>query len=121
MGRVVLNPNIYFPEEAFRFSHATLRPGEVTARNAVPWQADFHQCRWEGGGKNLGWWPAQRPDDVLKDPNANPVEWARGLKDTGESMARHWHRLGFVKRVSQNPDVFLEQDRDPTLQENGAV
>jgi len=124
-GRIMTEASRFIADDAFRLSPQAVRPGEITAQNAVPWQADFHQCRWEesdnGRPKRLGWWPAQRPDDVLKAADENPVPWARGLKDTGEAMVQHWHRLGFVKRVSQNPDVFLEDERDRTLAENGAV
>lgn len=124
-GRIMTDASRFMADDVFRLSPQAVRPGDITAQNAVPWQADFHQCRWEesgnGGLKRLGWWPAQRPDDVLKSVNEDPVPWARGLKDTGEAMVKHWHRLGFVKRVSQNPDVFLEDERDRTLAENGAV
>lgn len=42
----------------FRLDSAKLKPGDVTKRMAVPWQADFFECRgW--------WWPAQRPDGVV--------------------------------------------------------
>lgn len=44
--------------EPFRFDGARLGPGDLTRRMAVPWQADFYECRQH-------WWPAQRPDDVL--------------------------------------------------------
>jgi L-lysine epsilon oxidase-like protein len=125
-GRIMRDPTRYVAHEAFRLSHAGVAPGEITARNAVPWQADFHLCRWEsdsspGNPKLLGWWPAQRPDDVLKAAGGNPVPWARGLADTAESMVANWHRLGFVKQDLANPGVFIEQDRDPALQESGTV
>jgi L-lysine epsilon oxidase C-terminal domain len=124
-GRIMTQAARFMAGDAFRLSPQAVRPGDITAQNAVPWQADFHQCRWEeddaGQPKRLGWWPAQRPDDVLKNADQDPVPWARGLKDTGESMVKHWHRLGFVKRISNNPDLFLEDERDQTLDENGAV
>lgn len=124
-GRIMTRATLFMAGDAFRLSPQSVRPGDITAQNAVPWQADFHQCRWEeeeeGRPKRLGWWPAQRPDDVLKAADQDPVPWARGLKDTGESMVEHWHRLGFVKRISQHPDLFLEDERDRTLDENGAV
>jgi len=119
MGRIVWEPRIYFPDEAFRFSPEVVRPGEITGRNAVPWQADFWQCRWEENEnlneQGLGWWPAQRPDDVLKSAAMDPVPWTRGLEEKNDVLVANWHRLGFVKQDPANPGVFLEQDRDPTL------
>ena len=46
--------------EPFRFDAAKLKAGDITQRMAVPWQADFYECR-------VHWWPAQRPDDVLNE------------------------------------------------------
>src|SRR5262249_54291235 len=43
---------------AFRLNHHSLKPGDVTKYMALPWQADFWECRDH-------WWPAQRPDDVI--------------------------------------------------------
>jgi len=37
---------------------ADLEPGDITKRMALPWQADFYDCRTR-------WWPAQRPDEVI--------------------------------------------------------
>ena len=124
-GRIMREASRYMQNEAFRLSPDRVKPGEVTQNNAVPWQADYHQCRWEEGEdgqrKRLGWWPAQRPDDVLKSEDASPVSWARGLADTGESWVAHWHRLGFVKETPPSSGVFLEQERDPTLSDVGEV
>ena len=49
-----------FPEtfaEAFRLADS-LQPGDITRWMALPWQADFFECRDH-------WWPATRPDDVI--------------------------------------------------------
>lgn len=49
-----------FPEfysEAFRLA-THLEPGDVTKWMALPWQADFYECRDH-------WWPSVRPDDVI--------------------------------------------------------
>jgi L-Lysine epsilon oxidase N-terminal/L-lysine epsilon oxidase C-terminal domain len=124
-GRILREPGRYFANEPFRLSPAALKPGEVTQGNALPWQADYHLCRWEesdgGASKKLGWWPAQRPDDVLRTPSGTPISWARGLADQFESMVSNWHRLGFVKQDSSNPGVFIEQDRDPSLSETESI
>src|SRR5262245_3335033 len=123
------NPSVYL--EPFRFDHNQLTPGDVTKRSALPWQADFFECREH-------WWPAQRPDEVLTlanydrvkeldeklaktDPQSaafrqlkeqrdelwrTRVPWARGLPldaPAGDNaMVNDWHRLGFL--VSQTKD-----------------
>jgi L-Lysine epsilon oxidase N-terminal/L-lysine epsilon oxidase C-terminal domain len=110
-GRIMMEAGRFMDGEGFRLSPAKVKPGEITARNAVPWQADFHLCRWEGGNKQLGWWPAQRPDDVLEAADGTPVPWTRGLADRFQSMIDSWHQLGFVKSDPANPGTFIEMDR----------
>ncbi|HWM58343.1 MAG TPA: LodA/GoxA family CTQ-dependent oxidase [Pseudonocardia sp.] len=126
---VTRNPAAY--AEPFRFDHTVLGPGDVTKRMAVPWQADFYECRYH-------WWPWQRPDDVLTstefdrlidldrqlaqlDPNSpqyrqlrderarvweQRVGWARTLPDRSpagdNAMVTRWPSLGVV--VSHRPD-----------------
>jgi hypothetical protein len=46
--------------DAFRIDADNKRPGDVTKNMALPWQADFADCR-------ITWWPAQRPDDVMQE------------------------------------------------------
>jgi hypothetical protein len=111
--------------EPFRFDHQQLAAGDVTKRSALPWQADFFECREH-------WWPAQRPDEVLTLANYNRLKeldqklakldpksaafkshkseiddlwrqrspWARGLpveQPAGDNaMVNDWHRLGFL-------------------------
>src|SRR5262245_18066665 len=43
-----------------RFDTARLAPGDITKHMALPWQADFSECRYR-------WWPAQRPDDIVTE------------------------------------------------------
>ncbi|MEK6406626.1 MAG: LodA/GoxA family CTQ-dependent oxidase [Acidobacteriota bacterium] len=128
-GWLMRNPEVY--AEPFRFDHRQLAPGDVTKRSALPWQADFFECREH-------WWPAQRPDEILTLASYNSLKeleqqmaklnpkskafqnlqaqrdglwrerepWARGLP--GESpagdnaMVNDWHRLGFL--VNQTKD-----------------
>jgi hypothetical protein len=59
--------------EAYRL-RPDLEPGDVTKRMAVPWQADFYECRER-------WWPAQRPDDVVTEAEYDSVVTA--LLDPG--------------------------------------
>jgi hypothetical protein len=118
-GRKIRDATIYAAGEAFRFDRSALRAGELTGSMALPWQADFALCRWEDPAppaprrKGRGWWPAQRPDDVLTDPGATTmVAWDRGA-NTEELMVNNWDRLGVVLRTNDaagNP-VFLEMQR----------
>lgn len=123
------NASVY--SEPFRFDHLQLAAGDVTKRSALPWQADFFECREH-------WWPAQRPDEVLTLANYNSLKeldqklakldpksaafknlkaqmddlwrqrspWARGLPvkaPAGDNaMVNDWHRLGFL--VNQTKD-----------------
>ncbi len=104
--------------DPFRISHEKVLPGEVTQYNAVPWQADFLVCSWqEKQGLlqlQLGWWPAQRPDDVYTSVGADEmVPWARGLGDDFQDMLDKWHLLGFVVDRGAPPSpFFVETERD---------
>lgn len=117
-GTVITDASRFLPGEPFRLSHQAVLPGEVTCYNAVPWQADFLSCRWQEteGGKprQLGWWPAQRPDDVFLHPNAKTmVPWDRGLGEDYQDMVDKWDRLGFlVNRGSDEAPFFIETERD---------
>ena len=119
-GLIMRQRTLYMGGEAFRISPDNVKPGEVTQANAVPWQADFSACRWEGSGQ-LGWWPAQRPDDVLASAIADPVRWTRGTPDNAKGMLDNWQRYGFVKETPPGSGVFIEQERDPTLPNTGVA
>lgn len=117
-GRVMRDTTIFMDGDPFRLSPDKIKPGDVTQRNALPWQADYHLCRWEEGDislKRLGWWPAQRPDNVLRSASEDPVDWSRGIDDNPIAWVNNWHRLGFVKEDPKTPGVFIEQERDRTL------
>jgi hypothetical protein len=126
---IMRNASVY--AEPFRFDHLQLAAGDVTKRSALPWQADFFECREH-------WWPAQRPDEVLTLANFNHLKeldqklakldpksaafknlkaqiddlwrqrepWARGLPEKNpagdRAMVNDWHRLGFL--VNQTKD-----------------
>jgi L-Lysine epsilon oxidase N-terminal/L-lysine epsilon oxidase C-terminal domain len=128
-GWIMRNASVY--AEPFRFDHLQLAAGDITKRNALPWQADFFECREH-------WWPAQRPDEVLTLVNYNRIKeldeklakavpqsaafkelqeerddlwrqrvsWARGLPQESpegdNAMVNDWSRLGFL--VSQTKD-----------------
>ena len=90
-----------------------LPAGIVNATSAVPWQADFHDCKWEGakdettgieffeaGERDYGWWPAQRPDSVFTDKTLQRrVPWAAGIESRSD-MVTGWKGLGFVLKSS---------------------
>ncbi len=91
-----------------------LAAGHFSRQMAVPWQADFNDCRNEG---NYGWWPSQRPTDVLPTATATRrVPWARATnrferrnaESTHEDMVNHWYKFGFVVEAG---DVFVEKER----------
>ena len=107
----------------------TLGAGDVTRWMAVPWQADFFECREH-------WWPAARPDDVVpaatlalfvdgQDENDNRaidalaqrVPWSRGLPSESpagdNAMVDYWSELGFVVpgRTAKGERYFVEQER----------
>ena len=91
-------------------SEQRIRAGHFTRQMALPWQADFFACRFDDGS---GWWPGQRPDDVLETPDATTtVKWDRpgpwGPVANFDDMRRHWSRLGFVVA---DGDVFVETER----------
>lgn len=117
------NPDLFI--EPFRIQHdaavglvgqtpAPIGPGHFSRQMAVPWQADFNDCRNEG---NYGWWPSQRPAQALPSSTASRrVDWARAtdryeggnLESIHEDMVRHWSKFGFVL---EEGDKFVEKER----------
>lgn len=89
-------------------------PGHFSRQMAVPWQADFNDCRNEG---DYGWWPSQRPDDALPYYNApQRLDWARAdtnytgsqSRTTHEDMVAYWWKYGFLVQVN---DQIVETER----------
>lgn len=72
----------------FRLDHTKVKPGDVTARMALPWQTDFYAC-------NDNWWPAQRPNQAIPAGKTDHEGWARGVT-SGREMVDKWYTLGFV-------------------------
>ena len=132
------HPGIEFPylilhreyfAEAFRVNR-DIEPGSVAAFMSSPWQGDFWSC-------NVAWWPTQRPDIVFeydkKSQTRTYKEWFRGYDAHGEplsstdgynQMAYAWSKLGMVLPIKiedgsflrdNGEIVFVEQQRDPTL------
>jgi hypothetical protein len=118
-GRKIRDASIYAAGEVFRFDRTKLNPGGLTESMALPWQADFALCRWEDPvppaprRKGRGWWPAQRPDDVLRNPgDVAMVRWDRGA-DTEELMVNNWDQLGVVLQTTDSSGnlAFVETQR----------
>jgi hypothetical protein len=109
-GAIMTDPDRYI--EPYRLDADSLVPGQMTEGNALPWQADFYLCAFDG----LGWWPAQRPDDVYTDlasvTSGDQKPWVRGIADMPD-MAARWHTLGIVveRPGTGGHSVFLETER----------
>ncbi|MDJ0797253.1 MAG: LodA/GoxA family CTQ-dependent oxidase [Calothrix sp. MO_167.B12] len=117
-GILMTNSDIY--SEAFRLTRSQfsdngvslqLEAGSITARMAVPWQADFLKC-------SRGWWPAQRPNRVMVNTNdVRPNEnWIPGgTRHT--DLVENFGRLGFIvpRENRAGETVFVEDERDPTF------
>jgi hypothetical protein len=108
-GIIVTNKTIY--SEPFRIA-AHVMAGDLTARMALPWQADFLECAGN-------WWPSQRPDTATPAEDPNGLErWLRPIDpdDGHRDLAVHFGKLGvIVPRTVNGNNVFVEVDRD----ENG--
>jgi hypothetical protein len=114
-GQFIADKNLYV--EPFRFDADKLRPGQLTEGNAVPWQADFSACRTD---TVLGWWPAQRPDDVFLDPEQTETitvmkRWLQGVQgvEGAKGLIENYGKLGIVKQVvrADGKVVFIENER----------
>ena len=97
--------------EPFRLDQTNLEAGDITKQMALPWQADFTDCAQDKQGDlNLGWWPAQRPDDVYPEAGGPQVPWTRDLVNSMSDMVKKWHRLGFVVKKGKK---YVETERNP--------
>ncbi len=126
----IRNPNLYLAP--FRIDHnatsqylgpngipegTPIGAGHFSRQMAVPWHADFNDCRHEG---DFGWWPGQRPDSVYVAASDTRIDWARGdgkfasgsYKSTHDDMQQVWYKFGFV---IQQGDVFVETERDSPI------
>lgn len=104
-GILVLDKSIYRTPFDFRIDHNQLKPGDMTALMAQPWQADFLKC-------NTEWWPSQRPD-IAPQSVGPPKPWNRGAI-SHKLLVERSGRLGIIAKQGAN-EVFLEVERDPTL------
>ncbi|MGH9970439.1 MAG: LodA/GoxA family CTQ-dependent oxidase [Pyrinomonadaceae bacterium] len=116
--RDLSQPGAFDYSEPFRLSHSGHGAGDITKQMAVPWQADFYECREFGQG--YSWWPAQRPDDVFPETGGGAVPWIRGIvRDhnsfsfpvSHQDMVDNWYKLGYVVKKS---GAFVETERHVT-------
>lgn len=90
--------------EPFRLDTSLIVPGDVSKQMALPWQADFLDCRKESreGEGVISWWAYARPDDVFFEGDETMHEWTpndefRPSNAGGfEDMVNKWMKLGFV-------------------------
>ncbi|MGR9159702.1 LodA/GoxA family CTQ-dependent oxidase [Rhizobium leguminosarum] len=105
-GILLTDPTIYLTPFDFRLDHSQLAPGDLTALMAVPWQADFYDCRGN-------WWPSQRPDMVrISVDDTAALSWGRGVSSHLQ-MVHNFPKLGFVtaRTDAQGNVVFVETQR----------
>ena len=114
------------------FGRLKIGAGFFSQQMALPWHADFMDCKREDHGEPgapefFAWWPGQRPDEVLPSAGAAAMEsWVRNLGDDvpndhsgvdghhqHASMVKNWWRLGFV--LPEPGGKYIETDRDPSL------
>jgi L-lysine epsilon oxidase C-terminal domain len=113
-------------------------PGYFSRQMAVPWQADFRDCKLERyEDTDFGWWPAQRPDWVhVKDGKEEVAssmkpwhratrKWKKGEPDEGPDgiedeltpsfleMVKNWFKFGFV--LENGKHEFLETERNKKI------
>lgn len=79
----------------------TTLPGYLTSTLSIPWQVDYQAC-------TSGWWPAGRPNRVMK-LDMSFDNWARF--SAGDAMLSSWWKLGFIKQSATNPSDYIEQER----------
>jgi hypothetical protein len=85
---LISDPALY--SRAFRLDPAKVKPGDVSARMALPWQSDFFACQ-------ARWWPPARPNLVRPEGGGAALDWGAAAGD-GTGMVKRWHELGFVLR-----------------------
>jgi hypothetical protein len=87
----VKHTGVVFPTTA----KLPIQAGFFSQQMAVPWQADFYQCKktyypradvkYDGEGMYHMWWCAHRPDDVYETAAAfQMVPWTRKLEEVAK-------------------------------------
>ncbi|MBI3537071.1 MAG: hypothetical protein HY070_05895, partial [Chloroflexi bacterium] len=118
VGQVMLEKETYDRARLFRIND-NLLPGHLSARMALPWQADFRDCEFQED-IGLDWWPGQRPNEIFRDVNGElkreawvpkNAEWD-GDDTRRIAMVKGWSGLGFiVKKIIGGEEKFVEDER----------
>ena len=115
VGRIMLERSTYAEDVPFRIN-PQLASGTLTARMAVPWQADFFECALQSDpddepadpANGMDWWPTQRPVNVLRG-GVEPEDWTAGIDDK-RAMVDLWTGLGFVVQ-EDGTERLIETER----------
>ena len=84
--------------EPFRLDSSQIKPGDITKQMALPWQADFRDCRKEETDEGfVAWWVFARPDEVRFEGATTMHQWVpnNDFKEF-EDMVEKWSKLGFI-------------------------
>ncbi|MBS1912917.1 MAG: LodA/GoxA family CTQ-dependent oxidase [Bacteroidetes bacterium] len=101
VAQPIIDPTKYVgASDPMRLNQSAVKPGDIGAFMALPWQADFKAC-----GSN--WWPVPRPNSVIPEGTTSYQAWDRGVGSM-QDMVTDWPILGFV--VQQNGS-FVEVER----------
>ncbi|MEP7305146.1 MAG: LodA/GoxA family CTQ-dependent oxidase [Acidobacteriota bacterium] len=104
---MMLDATTYDRQRPFRIN-AQLPPGALTARMAIPWQADFRDC---GEQAHADWWPGQRPTHVFRGHRTVAENWVP-RNWTREDMVKQWMDLGFIDEdTSSGKTRYVEGGR----------
>jgi hypothetical protein len=103
-----INSNINSPGDLTKYG-----PGDITKYMSLPWQADFYECV-------DNWWPAARPDDVIREEDFDEANdaWRPGQTQVAEGLEGRakWDRgLGvstLFRRPWNNPATAMDDPRD---------
>jgi hypothetical protein len=108
-GWIIRHPEIYAAGEIARLNPSTVKPGDMTKRMAVPWQADFFECQQH-------WWPSQRPDTVISEETFQQI--VQLDKQIAQAPAGSPQRVGLeqqradllAQRTPWWPDAWPQND-----------
>ncbi|MEO9875123.1 MAG: LodA/GoxA family CTQ-dependent oxidase [Anderseniella sp.] len=106
-GYIMARPETY--DRPFRISRK-LSAGDLTSGLAVPWQADFYECR---SGFESTWWPAARPNQIHRNNNTTPVSWVPDWFEK-KPMVDNWWKLGFILK-KEGDERYSEELRSDEL------
>lgn len=89
-GVLLADPSIYERPFDFRIDHEIMRPGDLTALMAQPWQVDFLKSQTD-------WWTSRDKVSVSKNsaPEDAPEGSMPGIEDR-RHLVSTYERLGFV-------------------------